>query len=151
MVCAAPSWSVICKWRTSTTPHTVAPLPGTGAKTTSSNTGNNKWTYGDANTGNLLGTIKSLDELGPISLNCTENAGTKIHEETLHCEWGLVSRSGWSIYDDSANYCLGAGDWWDGASEAAANVAAKDICGFFHGACGCACANELARSSECAY
>ena len=36
------------------------------------------WRYGDADDGNLLGTIKSLDELGPISLNCTENAGTKV-------------------------------------------------------------------------
>jgi len=92
-----------------------------------------KWSYGDRNDGNLLGTIKSLDELGPISLNCTENAGTQIHDETLHCEWGLVSRDGWSIYDDTENYCLGEGDWWDGDSNSSHNVLDADLYGFFHG------------------
>jgi hypothetical protein len=93
-----------------------------------------KWAYGDANDGNLLGTIKSLDELGPISLNCTQNANVTIHEETLHCEWGLVSRAGWSIYDDTTNYCLGAGDWWaTTVPNASANVLAHDLYGFFHG------------------
>jgi hypothetical protein len=36
------------------------------------------WSYGQPNTGNLLGTIKSLDELGVVSLNCTENAHVRI-------------------------------------------------------------------------
>lgn len=44
------------------------------------------WSYGQANSGNLLGTIKSLDELDNISLNCTENANTTVHDEVLHCE-----------------------------------------------------------------
>ena len=49
------------------------------------------WVPGMANTGNLLGTIKSLDMLGVITLNCTENANVTIHDEQLHCAWGLVS------------------------------------------------------------
>ena len=32
------------------------------------------------NDGNLLGTIKSLDLLGVQTLNCTENAGQKVHD-----------------------------------------------------------------------
>jgi hypothetical protein len=95
---------------------------------------NTVWKFGDANDGNLLGTIKSLDELGPISLNCTENAGTTVHGETLHCEWGVASRQGWSVYNDTANYCLGDGDWWaTDDSTTTANANGQDLYGFFHG------------------
>jgi hypothetical protein len=72
------------------------------------------WKYGDANTGNLLGTIKSLDELGVTSLNCTENAGIIVHGEALHCQWALVSRAGWAVVDDSQNQALDEEDWWAG-------------------------------------
>jgi hypothetical protein len=75
----------------------------------------NAWSYGQPNYGNLLGTIRSLDELDVISLNCTENSNVKVHEESLHCEWGLVSRAGWSVVDDSANYVLDSETgWWGG-------------------------------------
>jgi hypothetical protein len=36
------------------------------------------WAPGMANDGNLLGTIKSLDNIGPTSLNCTENANIRV-------------------------------------------------------------------------
>ena len=74
------------------------------------------WTPGSglAGKGNLLGTIKSLDQLGVISLNCTDNNATRVHDESLHCEWGLVSRDGWSVIDDSKNWGLTTGaEWWD--------------------------------------
>lgn len=32
--------------------------------------------------------------------------------EFNHCEWGLVSRDGWVIYDDSDNAFTDANDWW---------------------------------------
>jgi len=71
------------------------------------------WNFGDKNEGNLLGTIRSLDELDVISLNCTENANTTVHGESLHCQWGLISRRGWAIVDDSTNWCLdNENDWW---------------------------------------
>lgn len=44
------------------------------------------WSYGQLDDGNLFGTIKSLDELDIISLNCTENANHQVHDESLHCE-----------------------------------------------------------------
>ena len=71
------------------------------------------WSFGARNDGNLLGTIKSLDQLGAISLNCTENSNVTVHGESLHCEWGVVSRDGWAVYDDTKNYGLGAEDWWE--------------------------------------
>lgn len=70
--------------------------------------------YGQENYGNLLGTIKSLDELGVISLNCTEIAGKKVHDELLHCEWGLISRLGWNVINDTTNWVLDSNDWWAG-------------------------------------
>jgi alpha-glucosidase (family GH31 glycosyl hydrolase) len=92
------------------------------------------WTFGEANDANLLGTIKSLDQLGPISLNCTENANVTVHNEQLHCEWGVVSRDGWSVYDDSNNYVLGADDWWATSDiHESTNQDSKDLYGFFHG------------------
>ena len=70
------------------------------------------WRYGDRDGENLLGTIRSLDELGPTSLNCTSNANITVHDEGLHCAWGLVSRSGWAVVDDSETWSLDASGWW---------------------------------------
>ena len=41
------------------------------------------WSPSMSNDGNLLGTIKSLDEIGPTSLNCTENAHIKVRFESF--------------------------------------------------------------------
>ncbi len=68
-----------------------------GAKTTFPG-----WTFGDASPGNLLGTIRGLDRQGPTPLNCTLNAAILDNNELNHCEWGLVSRDGWAVYDDSS-------------------------------------------------
>lgn len=69
--------------------------------------------FGDVDYGNLLGTIKSLDELGVTPLNCTLNAGIRVHDESLHCQWGLISRFGWTTVDDSDNYLIDPNSqWW---------------------------------------
>jgi hypothetical protein len=73
-----------------------------------------RWTPGASNSGNLLGTIRSLDKLGPTPLNCTTNRDVVVHNETLHCEWGLTSRDGWALVDDTTNWALTPGaEWWD--------------------------------------
>jgi alpha-glucosidase (family GH31 glycosyl hydrolase) len=61
---------------------------------------------------NLLGTIRSLDELGVNPLNCSFWYGRQVHSESLHCEWALISRDGWAVVDDSANWGLDQNDWW---------------------------------------
>jgi alpha-glucosidase len=90
------------------------------------------WRHGAVDSGNLLGTIKSLDQLCSISLNCTLNAGQRVHEEGLHCGWGVVSRLGWATVDDSKNYILSAakGGWFSNALRAAAD---EDRYFFGHG------------------
>jgi alpha-glucosidase (family GH31 glycosyl hydrolase) len=75
---------------------------------------NFSWRFGDVDGGNLLGTIRSLDNLANISLNCSTIAGKKVHGESLHCRYGVVSKSGWAVLDDSDNYMLDQnGTWWE--------------------------------------
>lgn len=50
------------------------------------------WNFGMRNDGNLLGTIKSLDMLGVQTLNCTENAGQRVHDVCTLIHTGLSSR-----------------------------------------------------------
>lgn len=72
------------------------------------------WKYGMVDYGNLLGTVKSLDELCTVTLNCTQNADVRVHSESLHCGWGVVSRGGWTTIDDTSNYIMSAepGSWF---------------------------------------
>ena len=86
------------------------------------------WHYGQHDDQNLLGTIKSLDLLGPTTLNCSLNANITVHSEDLHCEYGLISRSGWAVVDDSDTYALDENGWWQ-----APNSDATDIYLFAHG------------------
>jgi alpha-glucosidase len=101
----------------------VAPAGGSAAA------GFRGWTFGDAAPGNLLGTIRSLDVLDAPPLNCSL-ATALVKNESQHCEWGLVSRDGWAIYNDTASPALGPDDWW---AQPAASVDAADLYGFFHG------------------
>jgi hypothetical protein len=119
------------------------------------------WTYGQAFPGNLLGTIRGLDQQdntplnwcvsvcacvcvrgGGLSSRCerasemgvqdcgrlvlyivcwhfycpllscsTQNVLILDNGEYNHCEWGMVSRDGWVVYDDTENYILDSNDW----------------------------------------
>lgn len=87
---------------------------------------NSKWTYqyGQQDPRNLLGTIRTLDMEDVTPLNCTLRDPLQDH-----CEWGLISRSGFSIVNDTLNYALDdERDWWDGP-----NVDLEDFYVFGHG------------------
>ncbi len=79
------------------------------------------WSFGQAFPGNLYGTIRGLDEQDATTLNCTLNAIVLDNGENNHCEWGLVSRDGWAIYDDSDNAFYDANGWWSTAGLPAPN------------------------------
>lgn len=68
-----------------------------------------KYKYGDVDPHNLLGTIRTLDGLNVVDLNCTR------HPESAHCEYGLISRTGYSIVNDTTNWCIKT--WWDGPND----------------------------------
>lgn len=85
--------------------------------------------FGDVDHGNMLGTIRSLDNLADISLNCSTIAGKQVHGESLHCRYGVLSRGGWTTIDDSQSFMLDAkGEWYDSP-----NVDTVDTYFFGHG------------------
>ena len=53
------------------------------------------WCFSNLFLDNLMGTVRSLDGLGPSTLNCTYWRGRPEDKESMHCEWGLISRDGW--------------------------------------------------------
>lgn len=70
------------------------------------------WSFGDPFPGNLLGTIRGLDGQTQTPLNCTVNGNVDDNGEFNHCEWGIVSRDGWTVYEDVVNFALDDNDWW---------------------------------------
>ena len=67
------------------------------------------WTYGQTSatdSGNLRGTFRTLDGKKNETVSCT-SGGKK-----YHCEWGLISRTGWAFVDDSGVPVMDGDDWW---------------------------------------
>lgn len=64
------------------------------------------WGYGDVDPHNLGGTIRTLDGRNVADLNCSH---VSIEE---HCTPGLISRSGYTILNDSNSWTLNKDDWW---------------------------------------
>jgi alpha-glucosidase (family GH31 glycosyl hydrolase) len=58
---------------------------------------------------NLLGTFRTLDGQNADSLNCSTN-------QQPHCEFGIISRAGWALVDDSQTPVLDENDWWTDAT-----------------------------------
>ena len=94
-----------------------------------STTAGANWYFSQYDDQNLFGTIKSLDLLCNPTLNCSLNSDMRIHYESLHCTWGVVSKNGWTVYDDSKNYLMSS-DWFDNSARST-NFA--DIYFFGHG------------------
>ncbi|EKX41921.1 hypothetical protein GUITHDRAFT_74394 [Guillardia theta CCMP2712] len=81
------------------------------------------WHYGERDHGNLLGTLRTLDDASVLNLNCTElvqeNGNSCGWDRSdCNCDWGIISRDGWVVVDDSQNFCLRDDtDWWDGQNQ----------------------------------
>lgn len=99
-------------------------------RSTNSSSAFTSWSYGQTSStdpGNLLGTFRTLDQTMNVTLNCTEN-------QQEHCEWGLISRSGWALVDDHNVPCFDADDWWvDAAGVMLNNSNEVDLYLFAHG------------------
>jgi alpha-glucosidase len=71
------------------------------------------WVPGMVNTGNLLGTVESLDGVtGSVDLNCLNMTGCTAHDKgnpstsagwpaCRYCTSAPISRDGWALYDDT--------------------------------------------------
>ncbi|QDZ20538.1 glycoside hydrolase [Chloropicon primus] len=108
-------------------PHNLA-VNGLGSKKFS-------WKPGQVNEGRLPGAIKSLDTLGVQTLNCTtiERNHQTVHNEKLHCNWALFSRSGWTVFDDATTPMINPEDvdgWWEVEKK---NKNKQDLYFFGHG------------------
>ena len=91
----------------------------------------------NSNSGNLLGTVRSLDLAGVLPLNCTLNENITVHHESLHCAWGLFGLQGFALVDDSASWTLNASNYyfWSelGSDARDANQDLQDWYLFAHG------------------
>ena len=82
-----------------------------------------EWSSAAGVSDNLFGTIRSLDLLRVADLNCTRNAGTRVHGELLHCAWAPLSRRGVALLDDTGNWCLAPDySFWQGPGRDAADL-----------------------------
>ena len=93
------------------------------------------WRFGmtsAADAGNLRGTYRTLDRTDNATLDCNARDGAYGRD---HCEWGVVSRSGWALVNETGVPCLDAQhDWWaDGAGKMLRNRDEHDLYLFAHG------------------
>ena len=93
------------------------------------------WRFGmtsAADAGNLRGTYRTLDGTDNATLDCNSRDGARGRD---HCEWGVVSRSGWALVNETGVPCLDAQhDWWaDGAGKMLRNRDEHDLYLFAHG------------------
>mgnify|MGYP001060202119 CR=1 FL=1 len=72
------------------------------------------WTPAAAPTGNLHGTIRTLDRVNdPLNLACPPV--TTLYVYYSHCEEGVVSRDGWVLIDDTMRPRIPRGSGWPAA------------------------------------
>ncbi len=94
------------------------------------------WTYGETSAsdpGNLRGTFRTLDGIQNLTLDC-EAAKRAVPSRVFHCEWGVVSSSGWALVDESGVPVLDGDDWWtDEAGKMLRSKDALDLYLFGHG------------------
>lgn len=90
--------------------------------------GQYKWTWGDDPAdGNLRGTARTLDSSAEtLDLNCHNKVSPTMNNSEMHCAWGLVSRKGWALVNDT-----GAPMWRDGWFAPSRN--SVDVSLFLHG------------------
>ena len=118
------------------------------ASSSSSSSSSWTWRYGmtsAADHGNLRGTMSSLDSIANITLDCAaaaaeeprtiyDPAGDVNRSRVSHCEFGVASRSGWALVDDSHVPALDEDDWWtDGAGRMHRSRGDVDLYLFGHG------------------
>mmetsp|Transcript_18696 Transcript_18696/g.59355 ORF Transcript_18696/g.59355 Transcript_18696/m.59355 type:complete len:901 (-) Transcript_18696:77-2779(-) len=102
--------------------------PCHGSVTVSSKSKEHAWTWGDDPAdGNLRGTARTLDSAAEtLNLNCHEKVSPTMDNSEMHCTWGLVSKLGWAVVNDTGAP-VRKGGWY------AASRNSVDISVFLHG------------------
>jgi alpha-glucosidase (family GH31 glycosyl hydrolase) len=66
------------------------------------------WYPGKPNPGNLLGTLRTLDDTdGPVELDCA-----KQNNSWLFCTYGLISKDGWVVVDETQRPVMSKNTEW---------------------------------------
>lgn len=77
--------------------------------------------------GNLRGTARTFDGgAESLDLNCHHQVSSKYNNSEMHCTWGLISRKGWAVVNET-----GMPVWRDGWYAASNNTV--DLSVFLHG------------------
>lgn len=86
------------------------------------------WSWGDDPAeGNLRGTARTLDSNAEtLDLNCHNKVSPTMNNSEQHCTWGLVSRAGWAVVNDTGGPMLPNG-WF------APSRNSTDVHVFLHG------------------
>jgi len=90
--------------------------------------GTHVWTWGDdPEPGNLRGTARTLDSgAETLDLNCHKKVSPTMDNSQEHCTWGLVSRKGWAMVDETGAPIM-VNDWF------APSRNSTDVSIFMHG------------------
>jgi alpha-glucosidase (family GH31 glycosyl hydrolase) len=68
-----------------------------------------QWYPGKANSGNLLGTIRTLDtQNGSVQLDCAQQTN-----KDLFCTYGLISKDGWVVVDETNRPVMSPNSDWE--------------------------------------
>jgi len=93
------------------------------------NGGNKTWTFGATDDDNLLGTLRTLDGAdGARELDCKKQG-----DWSLFCTYGVISRSGWAVVDDTQRNRLVKNDAWEHWVDVAPCADSTDLYFFGHG------------------
>ena len=89
------------------------------------------WSFGTTSAtdaGNLRGTLRTLDRKVNVSLDCNQLPSSD------HCAWGVISRSGWALVNETGVPILAEDDWWaDATGTMIRNKDTHDLYLFAHG------------------
>eukprot|EP00929_Paragymnodinium_shiwhaense_P085658 TRINITY_DN4607_c0_g1_i1.p1 TRINITY_DN4607_c0_g1~~TRINITY_DN4607_c0_g1_i1.p1 ORF type:complete len:898 (+),score=160.38 TRINITY_DN4607_c0_g1_i1:69-2762(+) len=81
----------------------------------------------DPEPGNLRGTARTLDnEAVSLDLNCHNKVSPTMDNSQMHCQWGLVSRNGWAVVNQTGMPVL-KDNWWVSSKNSV------DVFVFMHG------------------
>ncbi|PRP89120.1 glycoside hydrolase [Planoprotostelium fungivorum] len=88
------------------------------------------WHFGMKDNGNLFGTLRTLDGAdGAVELDCDKNPNA----ENAHCTYGVLSRSGWAIVNDTEDQKLKSDPAWEHWVDTAPTPDTHDLYFFGHG------------------
>jgi len=104
--------------------------PSKGSVLVATKDGKFTWLWGDdPSIGNLRGTARTLDSgAETLDLNCFNKVSPTMDNSQMHCTWGLISRQGWAVVNETGMPIISGDTSWYASSR---NT--TDVFVFMHG------------------